>query len=48
MKTETNIINYRRLENNYFKNTKKITELKQDNNLLRFQLEDLSRKLNVI
>ena len=46
MKTEKNITNYRRLENNYFKNTKEITELKQDNNLLRFQLEDLSRKLN--
>ena len=46
IKTEKNIINYKRLENNYFKNSKEITELKQNNNLLRFQLEDLSRKLN--
>ena len=38
--------NYKKLENNYFKNTREINELKQDNNLLRFQLEDLSRKLN--
>ena len=37
---------YERLENNYIRNNQEIRDLRQDNNLLRFQLEDLSRKYN--
>ena len=39
---------YQRLENNYIRNNQEIRDLRQDNNLLRFQLEDLSRKINKV
>ena len=42
LKNDTN--NYNILENNYKQKSKEITELKQENNYIRFQLEDLIRK----
>ena len=42
LKNDSN--NYNILENNYKQKTKELTDLKQENNYIRFQLEDLRRK----
>ena len=44
LKKETNVKNYNILERNYRQKSKELTELKQENNYMKFQLEDLMRK----
>ena len=44
MRNDKDIENYQKLENEYLKKNKEMSQLKQDNNLLLFQLEDLTRK----
>ena len=44
MRNDKDIENYKKLEDNYLKKNKEMSQLKQDNNLLLFQLEDLTRK----
>ena len=46
LKKDSNVKNYNILENNYKQKSKEFTELKQENNFMRFQLEDLLRKNN--
>ena len=44
LKKDSNVKNYNILENNYKQKSKELTELKQENNYIKFQLEDLMRK----
>ena len=44
LKNDKNLKYYQRLENNYIKNSKELNSLKQNNNLLKFQLQDMVRK----
>lgn len=44
LKNDSNVQNYNILELNYKQKSKELTELKQENNFIRFQLEDLIRK----
>ena len=44
IKNEKNFKYYQRLENNFVKNSKELYDLKQNNNLLKFQLQDMTRK----
>ena len=44
MRNDKDIENYKKLENHYIKKNKEMSQLKQDNNLLLFQIEDLNRK----
>ena len=46
LKKDSNVKNYNILENNYKQKSKEFTELKQENNFMRFQIEDLLRKNN--
>ena len=47
LRNDSNGQNYNILELNFKQKTKELTELKQENNFIRFQLEDLSRKKNL-
>ena len=47
LRNDSNVQNYNILELNFKQKTKELTELKQENNFIRFQLEDLSRKKNL-
>ena len=44
MRNDKDIENYKKLEEHYIKKNKEMSQLKQDNNLLLFQIEDLNRK----
>ena len=44
LRNDANVQNYNILQLNYKKKSKELTELKQENNFIRFQLEDLIRK----
>ena len=44
LRNDSNVQNYNILELNYKQKSKELTELKQENNFIRFQLEDLIRK----
>ena len=44
LRNNSNVQNYNILELNYKQKSKELTELKQENNFIRFQLEDLIRK----
>ena len=44
LRKEKNVKNYNILETNYRQKSKELTELKQENNYIKFQLEDLMRK----
>ena len=44
LRKEKNVKNYNILETNYRQKSKELTELKQENNYIKFQLEDLIRK----
>ena len=44
LRNDSNVKNYTKLENNYILNNKELTQLKQENNMIRFQLENLNRK----
>ena len=44
MRNDKDVENYKKLENNYMKKSKEMSQLKQDNNILLFQIEDLNRK----
>lgn len=44
LKNDSHLQNYNILESNYKQKSKELTELKQENNFMRFQLEDLMRK----
>ena len=44
LRNDSNVQNYKILELNYKQKSKELTELKQENNFIRFQLEDLIRK----
>ena len=44
LKKDSNVKNYKILKNNYNQKSKELTELKQENNYIKFQLEDLLRK----
>ena len=47
LRNDSNVQNYNILELNYKQKAKELTELKQENNFIRFQLEDLVRKKNL-
>ena len=44
LRNDANVQNYNILELNYKQKAKELTELKQENNFIRFQLEDILRK----
>ena len=44
LRNDSNVQNYNILELNYKQKSKELTELKQENNFIRFQLENLIRK----
>ena len=44
MRNDKDVEKYKKLENNFIKKNKEMTQLKQDNNMLLFQIEDLNRK----
>ena len=44
LRNDSNVQNYNILELNYKQKSKELTELKQENNFIRFQLEDMIRK----
>ena len=44
LRNDSHLQNYNILESNYKQKSKELTELKQENNFMRFQLEDLMRK----
>ena len=46
LRNDSNVQNYNILQLNYKQKSKELTELKQENNFIRFQLEDLLRKNN--
>ena len=46
LRNDSNFQKYNKLELNYKQKSKELTELKQENNYIRFQLEDLKRRNN--